>query len=153
MRKNNIIEKNKIIKLKNNLGEFEAPIRIVIEESKRDFRATVSLRLDGDEYVGRGESYYLDDAFADLQRKLPEGVFLRCCIACQYGNLCPYGSEPDTVLCTFPEKIEDKMDLVDLISEDKFVLKETTFTCENFTPANNDTYTYSDFYYYLNKEN
>lgn len=82
MRKNNIIEKNKIIKLKNNLGEFEAPIRIIIEEQKRDFKATVSLRLGGEEYVGIGESYYLDDAFADLQRKLPEGggiyQMLRC---------------------------------------------------------------------------
>ena len=81
MRKNNVIEKNKIIKLKNNLGEFEAPIRIIIEEQKRDFKANVSLRLDGEEYVGIGESYYLDDAFADLQRNLPEGgisQMLRC---------------------------------------------------------------------------
>lgn len=153
MRKNNFIEKNKIIKLKNSSGEFEVPVHIIIEEQKRDFKATVSLRLDGEEYVGRGEGYYLDDAFADLQRKLPEGVSLRCCIACQYGNLCPYGSEADTVLCTFPEKIEDKLELVDLISGDKFALKETTFFCENFAPASDEAYTYSDFYYYLKKEN
>lgn len=45
---------------------------------------SVGCKYDGKEYWGYGKDHLWIDAFADLQRKLPEGVFLKCCLTCRH---------------------------------------------------------------------
>lgn len=34
------------------------------------------------------------DALVDLQKHLPDGVVLKCCMTCRHGNMCPFGNQP-----------------------------------------------------------
>ena len=73
--------------------------------------ATVGCTYDGKEYWGRGNDHLWIDAFADLQKKLPEGVTIKCCLTCRHGNLCPVGNAPNEVFCTKDVLITQKSDL------------------------------------------
>lgn len=41
----------------------------------------------GNEIWGHGTDYLWIDAFANLQKQLPNGVILKCCMTCLYGNI------------------------------------------------------------------
>ena len=138
------------IKIEKENIEQNLEIFIRREETKRGNTVSISLTLDGVKYVGRGKSYDVDEPIADLQKKLPKGTLIKCCVTCQYGHFCPYGSDGDTVLCIFPEKISDKLDLVDLMAEDRYHINKISCSCENFTPANKEFYSYNSFLDYLN---
>ena len=138
------------IKIEKENIEQNLEIFIRREETKRGNTVSISLTLDGMEYVGHGKSYDVDEPIADLQKKHPKGTLIKCCVTCQYGHFCPYGSDGDTVLCIFPEKISDKLDLIDLMAEDRYHINKICCSCENFTPANKEFYSYNSFLDYLN---
>jgi hypothetical protein len=147
-----IKDSTKMIKVIKNSIETEYPIFIRTEDTDKRFSITASLKLDGEEYVGMGMSLDADEAFADLQKKLPEGVLIKCCVSCQYGNFCPYGSIPEEIYCIFPQRIGDKLDLVDLLAEDKYTPRDIVHSCDNFLYSNEENYSYNSFDHYLKKQ-
>ena len=116
--------------------------------------ATVGCTYDGKEYWGRGKDYLWTDAFADLQKKLPEGVTIKCCLTCRHGNLCPVGNAPNEVFCTKDVLITQKSDLY-FYTEDEAECekrsRQSCALCEDYQPQTDDYYTYNDFLYHLNK--
>ena len=47
---------------------------------------TIKTNYQGKEIIAIGTHYPFDDAFSDLQNKLPKNVQLKCCVACRHGN-------------------------------------------------------------------
>lgn len=142
-------------------GEETVQLRILCHEDGGYYQgvwveppiATVGCTYDGEEYWGRGEDDYLwIKAFADLQKKLPEGVTIKCCLTCRHGNLCPVGNPPNEVFCTKDVLITQKSDLYfyteDDIEREKRSRQSCTL-CEDYQPQTDDYYTYNDFLYHL----
>ncbi len=144
-------------------GETETKIRIICHEEdvynpdgqlEEAPIVTVGIEYDGKEYWGQGKAYTWEDAFADLQKKLPDGVFLKCCLTCRHGNMCPYGDEPGTLFCTKEFDIRSPKDMCSLFDDNENSkifdrTKNVTDRCKEYRPQNKDDYTYNDFLYYL----
>ena len=116
---------------------------------------TVSCVYDGKEYRGHGSDYLWIDAFADLQRQLPKGIWLKCCLTCRHGNQCPVGDAINEVFCTKDVSITQKSDLYFYTEDDKERKKHSKQycdLCEAHQLQTDDFYTYSDYLHYLNKE-
>ncbi len=110
---------------------------------------SVSLIYEGNEYIGNG----LDaQAFADLQKGLPNDVLLKCCLSCQHGNMCPYCNSMD-IYCTSDTVITSKNDVCDVfdleINDDAFEQRkrDPVACCERFVPQCDELYVYNDYYY------
>ena len=82
-----------------------------------------------------------------LQKKLPEGVTIRGCLTCRYGNLCPCGNEPGKVYCLKGESVTCKMDVVRFFDGDVWVQRKKAYFdfCEDWKAVSADHDTYSDF--------
>lgn len=115
---------------------------------------TVHLRYRDQEYRGMGSDDYWNDAFADLQKHLPPGVALKCCLTCRHGNLCPVGNNIDELFCTEDVSITQKNDLY-FYTEDNAQREKrrrsSTDLCGKFQPQSEGYYTYNDYLYYLNR--
>jgi len=90
-------------------------------------------------YWGQGYDYLWIDAFADLQKHLPEGVFLKCCLTCRHGNFCPGENKVNEVFCTKDASIVRKN------------AKQYFHLCDDFQPQSKDFYTYNDYLHSLKK--
>ena len=111
--------------------------------------------FEGKEYWGHGSDYLWIDAFADLQKQLPEGVSLKCCLTCRHGNLCPVGNGVNEVFCTKDVLITQKSDLYFYTDDDREREKRARQycgLCENYQPQTDDFYTNNDYWYFLKKE-
>ncbi|MBQ3014955.1 MAG: hypothetical protein IJD75_07475 [Clostridia bacterium] len=104
----------------------------------------------GDEKIwGEGKDDTWADAFADLQKKLPEGMCLKCCLTCRHGNMCPEEPLSNELLCTKDVSITQKSDLY-FYTQDKTEretrAKQYCFVCEDYKPQSDEYYTYSDYW-------
>jgi len=63
------------------------------------------------EIWGQGTNYLWINAFANLQKHLPNFVILKCYITCRYGNMCSFGNEPNVLFCTKGIEFTAKNDL------------------------------------------
>ncbi len=116
---------------------------------------SVGCKYDGKEYWGYGKDYLWIDAFADLQKQLPEGVLLKCCLTCRHGNLCPVGNDKNEVFCTKNVLITQKSDLFFYTEDRKEREKRSKgycCVCDGYQPQSQDFYTYNDYLYFLNRE-
>lgn len=140
----------------------ETPVQIHIEYFSdqpivtEDSVTSMSVRLvyDSREYVGVGTNYPFIDAFVNIQKQLPDGVHLKCCVNCVHGNLCPYGGDPNLLLCTKRVVITKKLDLVDHMANNDITSndsQEFSNVCNDFQAQTHDIFTYSDYLYYLSK--
>lgn len=114
----------------------------------------VQLEYAGRDYLGFGTDDYWIDAFADLQKQLPDGVKLRCCLTCRHGNLCPTGMLMDELYCTKDVTITRKQDLyfyTEDPSQRSLRLRGYTDLCEDHQPQSADFYTYNDYLNFLNR--
>lgn len=115
----------------------------------------VGCRFEDREYWGHGSDDYWIDAFADLQRQLPEGVILKCCLTCRHGNLCPFGNEINELFCTKDLTITQKSDLY-LCTQDRSERakrsRQYCAICEDYQPQTEEHFTYNDFWDFLKKE-
>ncbi len=106
----------------------------------------------GRDYWGQGQDDYWIDAFADLQRQLPEGVTLKCCLTCRHGNLCPFGNELNELFCTRDLAITRKSDLYECTrdrAERERRSRPYCGLCEDYLPQSDGYYTYNDFWDFL----
>lgn len=114
----------------------------------------VGCAFEGKEYWGHGSDYLWIDAFADLQKQLPAGVCLQCCLTCRYGNLCPVGNDINEVFCTKDVLITQKSDLFFYTEDDDERAKRSRqycHLCEDYLPQTDCFYTYNDYLYFLKK--
>jgi len=115
----------------------------------------VGCTVEGKEYWGHGSDYLWIDAFADLQRQLPEGVLLKCCLTCRHGNLCPVGNAVNEVFCTKDVLITQKSSLYFYTEDDREREKRSRQycgLCEDYQPQTDDFYTYNDYLHYLKEK-
>ena len=115
----------------------------------------VILLYDGRSIEGYGNDYFWVESFADLQKKLPDGVRLKCCLNCRHGNMCPFGNAPGKVFCTNGAIIQSKDDMISYIDDNPEWYKNERFytdVCEDFVEQTDDYYTYNDYLYWLNKQ-
>ena len=106
-------------------------------------------------YQGNGTDYLWVDAFADLQKKLPQGLKLACCMTCRHGNMCPYGNRENLLFCTKDLQIHSKDDMIDLFDEtdpDAERNVASTDYCDDFVYQSVGFFTYSDYLYELLEE-
>lgn len=138
-------------------GEQETDIRIYCnEEDPSSPCVTVFINYQDKDIFGQGKDYLRADAFADLQKQLPDGVTLKCCLTCRHGNMCPYGNKPNENFCTKGLIITSKDDMCNFFdsTNDTDIEERTrkyTDSCKDYQPQSEDFYTYNDFLYYLNK--
>ena len=121
---------------------------------KRSPTVNVGCTFEGKEYWGHGTDHLWIDAFADLQRRLPEGVLLKCCLTCRYGNLCPAGNEKNEVFCTKDVLVSRKSDLYFYTEDDREREKRSRQycgSCDDHQPQTDDVYTYNDYLHFLKK--
>ncbi len=140
------------ITLKTPSGDLKTNIEI--KETNHHYQ--VSILYKKKLYQSRKEEY-TEKAFAELQKKLPEGVSIKCCLTCAHGNLCPYGNIEYEIFCIKDHILQEKLDLIDLMDQEDhdFLLRSRLITdlCDDFTEQNDEHYTYNDYLYYLKKEN
>ena len=140
------------ITLLSQTNEISLPVKI----SYTDNEVEITLKYNNIEYCGTGSDHLWVDAFADLQRKLPHGIFLACCMTCRHGNMCPYGNKENQLYCTKDVLITSKDSVIELMHDkgyDSFFKREVSsiHCCDDFIYQSNDCYTYNDYLYQLQK--
>ena len=139
------------ITLLSQTNKISLPVKI----SYTDNEVEIILKYNNIEYCGTGSDYLWVDAFADLQRKLPHGIFLACCMTCRHGNMCPYGNEENQLICTKDITITSKEDMLDLFDQaepfEERAVASLDF-CEDFVYQSDDYYTYNDYFYQLSRK-
>ncbi len=125
------------------------------EDMEKITQITIKTHYQGKEIIANGCRYPFEDAFADLQNKLPESVTLTGCVACRHGNLCPVGNYPNQVFCTSDVSINCKSDLyfyTENDSEQEKRSRQYTDYCDDFQKQEESVFTYSDYLYYLSNK-
>lgn len=138
-------------------GKNSAPIQITYDDNDvtPNPASEILLLYNGQEYRGSGTDYLWTDTFADLERKLPNGVKLACCMTCRHGSMCPYGNTENLLFCTKDLTITGKEDLCDLFDQtDPFQGRSVASfdCCHDFAYQSHDHFTYNDFLYQLNQK-
>ncbi len=114
---------------------------------------TIRTKYQGKDIIASGNRYPWEDAYANLQKQLPEKVKLFCCVACRHGNCCPVGNAPNELFCTKDVSISCKTDLFYYTEDDKERQKRSKHYadhCDDFQPQTADFFTYNDFLLSLN---
>ena len=135
------------------LGDLIAvPIVITHKETEVDAEVIIKVEYKDKTYSGTGTNLEWTDSFANLQKTLPNGVNIQCCMTCKYGTLCPYGNIPNYILCSNNAIINDKNDIINWLNKVNVdsVKKSSFGCCEKYDASNKNEYTYNDYLYYLN---
>ncbi len=148
---------NKSITLSTPKGDKVHNATIIYNDENvcsNELNISLGIHYEGEDYFGVGKDYLWVDAFADLQKKLPEGVLLKCCMTCRYGNMCPVGNSPDEIFCTNDVEIKEKSDLFFYTEDAEERLKRVrsyTDICDKYQQQSSEHYTYNDYLYYFKK--
>ena len=119
------------------------------------FTVNIGCQYKSKQYWGYGTDELWIDAFADLQRKLPEGVFLKCCVTCAHGNHCPVGNVENEIFCTKDVLITQKSDLYFYTEDEEERAKRIRQNCDlcaDYRMQCEDIYTYNNYLYFLKHE-
>lgn len=134
-------------------GDTQVELYIGCQEESTP-AVNVGCKYHDRQYWGHGNDYLWMDAFADLQRQLPKGVSLKCCLTCRHGSLCPVGNEENELFCTKDVAITQKSDLY-FYTEDRGEREKRSRQycnlCGDFRPQSEDFYTYNDYLDFLKK--
>ncbi len=152
------------IKLDTPNGECDAELHIIYHTEDVYFKAkkekapviSAGITYQNQEFWGYSHTDTWELAFADLQRQLPSGVFLKCCMTCRHGNQCPYGG--DDVYCTKDHLITSKDDVCTLFDQMAVNPRQIEARhrqygdfCESYQTQGKGFYTYNDYAYFLKK--
>lgn len=115
---------------------------------------TLNVAYDGKKYWSNAVCRTWEEAFAALQKGLPEGVRIRSCLTCRHGNFSPYGKS-SAILCLKNYAPKNKLEVCDLLNSDNDhfrKLRDCCFICPDYREASKDFYAYNDYLNCLNKE-
>lgn len=97
----------------------------------------VSLDYDTQKYVSSGKSGYMEDELLEIQKQLPEHLFLKACINCLYSDYSPFGSGAFGCMMCFRNlkqeylQVKSKADFFHV--HDRFERQvQETWLCEEF---------------------
>lgn len=141
--------------LESKTGDTFVDLNIIFN-AEIEGEEIVSLRMkyNDKEYFEYGNDYEWFDAFAKLQKKLPNKLTIKSCLTCRHGNMCPVGNTPGEIFCTKDVKVSKKSDLF-FYTEDNTErekrLRFYTDVCDDFQIQSEEHFTYNDFLYWLNK--
>ena len=113
---------------------------------------SVGIQYVEKEFWGYGKDFLWVDAFADLQKKLPDNVKMQCCLTCRHGNMCPVGNKPGELFCTKGVTITQKSDLffyTEDAAERASRSRDYTNVCEKYEEQTREHYTYNNYLYYF----
>lgn len=110
---------------------------------------SLGIKYEGKNYWGRGNDYTGMDAFAALQKQLPDSVFLKCCLSCRYGSMNPYGNACCELFCMKDMTIKEKRDLTDHVTDWSTRSRHYTDFCADWAEQRENLYIYSDYPCYL----
>lgn len=143
-------------------GELETSATIICREKDPDtedesaphLTVSVGVTYKGKEIWARGTDYLWVDAFADLQKRLPEGVTIKCCMTCRHGKMCPFENFPGELFCTKDLNLRSEQDMCDLLevkywTDDR--KRNVADSCDDYCHQSWDHYTYNDYLYRLKK--
>lgn len=72
-------------------------VELVLREPLPNHFCDDSLRLtleyDNQQFAGSGTSGWFEDELLEIQKRLPDGVFMKACINCLYSDYSPYGHQ------------------------------------------------------------
>ncbi len=143
------------ISLHSHAEKTTVPVQIHYDDSNiGGISVKINLTYNNTLYQGSGNDDLWVDAFADLQRKLPDDIKIACCMTCRHGNMCPYGNLENLLFCTKYLTISGKEDICNLFDQtDPFEKRVVAFLdyCEDFVYQSDDYYTYNDYLYQLKK--
>lgn len=94
------------------------------------------LEYGGQQIAGTGTSGWFEDELLEIQRQLPEGVFIKACINCMYSDYSPYGHGLFGGMMCFRNrkaeylKVTTKQQFWSLGRQDRFV--QETYLCPEF---------------------
>lgn len=138
-------------------GDQNVTLNIILK-SEDEYNQTVEVTTEyqNNKIRGQGKDYLWIDAFADFQRHMPDGVTVKCCLTCRYGNMCPYGNLPGEIFCLKEFAAETKTDVCNFFdnterSEIKKVQRKYADCCRDYQQQSFDFYTYNDYLYELSK--
>ncbi len=109
---------------------------------------SIGIKYGEKEFFGHGKDYLWTDAFADLQKKLPNNVKIQCCLTCRHGNMCPVGNKPGELFCTKDVVITQKSDLFFYTENDDEIKKRSrdcANICESYQEQTKEHFTYNDY--------
>ena len=115
-------------------------------------KLSVGIKYTGQYYWGRGKESSGQDAFADIQRHLPDGVELKCCLSCRHGHQSPFSNKFDQLYCMKDVVITNKKDLCPHVTDDTEMnarSRHYTDICDDWAKQSAETYVYSDYPFYL----
>lgn len=141
----------KICLLVNNIESYVKMNIICDCKEEEECTVSISIEYDGQVYFGRGYEYLGIDAFVDLQKQLPQDVFIKCCLSCKHGNQCPVGNSSNELFCTNDVEIKQPEDLW-LYTEDELERQKRLCSyakvCNDWQKQSEEYFTYNDFYYF-----
>lgn len=123
-------------------------------DSLKTPKISLGIKYKDKQIFGRGNDFLWTDAFADLQKQLPEDVIIQCCMTCGHGNMCPVGNKPNELFCTKDVAIMKKSDLYFYTEDDterKRRSREYTDWCEFYVQQTEDYFTYNDYLFWLKR--
>lgn len=135
-------------------GDVECPISINYQHEDTyscegtDPTVSIVLQFDHREFDGHGTDYLWIDAFANLQKSLPDGVTLKCCLSCRHGNQCPFGNFANEIFCTQDVQLSEMSDLYHYVEDWEERDKRSrhyTYVCKNYQEQTDDCIIYNDY--------
>lgn len=141
----------------SSFGEEQLPLEITYERDTEGYenKLILSTAYQGKTISAVGIHYPFEDAFSDLQNKLPKGVLIKACVSCRHGNMCPVGNELNEVFCTKDVEITRPQDLWPYTENPhERVMRSRKFNdcCPDFSVQSKAYYSYNDWLHYLTEE-
>lgn len=125
-------------------GIQEGMLRVQIELGSQTERGNIdgevfvlTLYFGGAQYQSRGRSGWIEEELLDIQRLLPENVFMRACINCAYSDYSVYGSGAFGCLLCYRDckedylRIQSKAEYSHLMKRFTATVQET-YLCDEF---------------------
>ena len=145
-----------IIESQISLFSSTSKVSVPIQIRYTDDSVEININYICEEYCATGKDYLWVDSFADLQRKLPSDIQLVCCMTCRHGNMCPYGTDKNQLFCTKDVQLTSKDDVIELMyykGHNSFFERAVSsiHCCDDFIYQSEDSYTYNDYLYHLQK--
>ena len=145
------MKKQIILQTENGFQVLDLDISFDHDDLNEASVMIIKTNYQGKIIVASGNRYPWEDAYASLQKQLPENIRLFCCVACRHGNGCPVGDEPDKLFCTKDVLILRKSDLFYYTEDDDERQKRSksyTDHCDDFQPQTHDYFIYNDYLLY-----
>ncbi len=125
----------------------------VINVDQDDMKTIIYVTILEKEMIFEAET--TEKVLIKFAKSLPVGWSIRSCLSCRYGHFCPVGNYDNELFCVTEFEPKDKSDLYNVmenIHERKSRSRNLFYICDQYLPQTSNYFTYSDYYFEINKE-